>query len=92
MRGASKKAQATERRCRMRVVDLPLDTWVVVEPLGVGEVELLSTHATQRQAEAERDARNKRLGVHRCNAIKTLAPTASALACAAAVAHKRRHA
>jgi hypothetical protein len=76
----------------MRVVDLPLDTWVVVEPLGAGEVELLSTHATQHQAEAERDARNKRLGTRRCSAIKTLVPTASALACTAAVSHKTRHA
>lgn len=72
----------------MRVVDLPLDTWVVVEPAPGGEVKLVSTHATQRQAEAERDQRNKGLQAPRYSAIKTLTPTAGALACAAVVAHK----
>ncbi len=72
----------------MRVVDLPLDTWVVVEPEAGGEVKLLSTHATQRQAEVERDKRNKGLRPPRFSAIKTLTPTAGALACAAVVAHK----
>jgi len=72
----------------MRVVDLPLDTWVVVEPAPGGEVRLVSMHATQRQAEAERDQRNKGLQAPRYSAIKTLTPTAGALACAAVVAHK----
>jgi len=72
----------------MRVVDLPLDTWLVVEPLAAGEVKLLSTHTTQHQAEAERDKRNSGLRAPRYSAIMTLTPTAGALACAAAVAHK----
>lgn len=72
----------------MRVVDLPRDTWVVIEPAASGEVTLVSTHATQRQAEAERDKRNKGLQSPRFNAIKTLTPTAGALACKAVVTHK----
>ena len=72
----------------MRVVDLPLDTWVVVEPLTAGEVKLLSKHATQHQAEAERDMRNKGLRAPRYSAIMALAPTAAALACAAVVTHR----
>src|SRR5262245_3910276 len=59
-----KQTQESERRCSMRVVDLPRDTWLVVEPLAAGEVALLSTHATQRQAEAERDKRNSGLARH----------------------------
>ena len=72
----------------MRVVDLPLDTWVVVEPEAGVDVKLLSTHATQRQAEVERDKRNKGMRPPRFSAINTLAATAGALACAAVVAHK----
>lgn len=67
----------------MRVVDLPLDTWVVVEPLAADEVELLSTHTTQGQAEAERDKRNDGLCAPRYRAIKTLAPAAGAQGCGA---------
>ena len=69
----------------MRLFDLPLDTWVVIEPIGAGEVKLLSKHATQRQAETERDLRNKGLKAPRFRAIKALAPIASAQACAAVV-------
>jgi hypothetical protein len=72
----------------MKLADLPLDTWVVVEPAAGGEVKLLSTHATQRQAEAERDKRNKGLRVPRYSAIRTLTPSVGALACKAVVAHK----
>jgi hypothetical protein len=72
----------------MRVVDLPLDTWVVVEPLAAGEVKLLSTHATQRQAEAERDQRNRGLRAPRYSAIKALAPAAGAQGCGAVLMHK----
>ena len=67
----------------MRLVDLPLDTWVVVEPVASGEVNLLSTHTTQHQAEAERDERNKGLGRPRYRAIRALAPVAGAQGCAA---------
>ena len=73
----------------MKLTDLPLDTWVVVEPVTGNEVKLLSKHATQHQAEAERDRRNEALGAHRCRAVKTLAPIPSAQACAAVVTHGR---
>ena len=73
----------------MKLTDLPLDTWVVVEPVTGNEVKLLSKHATQRQAEAERDRRNHGLGAPRCRAIKALEPIASAQACAAVVTHTR---
>jgi len=73
----------------MKVSDLPLDTWVVVEPTTANEVTLLSTHATQHQAEAERDKRNEGLRAPRYRAVKALSPTAGALACAAVVTHKQ---
>ena len=73
----------------MRLVDLPLDTWVVVEPMTGGEVKLLSKHATQGQAETERDRRNHGLRVPRFRAVRTLAPIASAQACAASVVTQR---
>jgi hypothetical protein len=73
----------------MRVIDLPLDTWVVVEATAAAdEVELMSTHATQHQAEAERDKRNQGLRAPRYRAVRALNPTAGALACAAVVTHK----
>jgi hypothetical protein len=72
----------------MRVTDLPLDTWVVIEPLPGGECELLSTHATQFQAEAERDTRNKGLARPRYSAIKALNPAAGAQGCGAVLMHK----
>jgi len=72
----------------MRVVDLPLDTWVVVEPLAGGEVKLVATHATQRQAEADRDKLNKGLKRPRYSAIKTLAPAAGAQGCGAVLMQK----
>jgi hypothetical protein len=59
-----------------------------VEPLAAGEVKLLSTHATQRQAEAERDERNCGLGKPRYSAIKTLAPAAGAQGCGAVLMQK----
>ena len=73
----------------MRTTDLPLDTWVVVEPLGAGEVRLLSKHANQQQAEAERDRRNSGLDAPRFRAVRTLAPIASQHACAAVVKQQR---
>jgi hypothetical protein len=72
----------------MKLAELPLDTWVVVEPTAKGEVNLLSTHATQRQAEAERDARNRGLRTPRYSAVKALAPVACTQGCAAAPMHK----
>jgi hypothetical protein len=73
----------------MKLTDLPLDTWVVVEPLGADEVKLLSKHATQHQAEAECHKRNEGLKLPRFRAVKALAPIPSAQACAAVVTHAR---
>ncbi len=73
----------------MKVTELPLDTWVVVEPVNAYEVNLLSKHATQHQAEAERDQRNKGLKAPRFRAVKALEPIACAQACAAVVTHAR---
>jgi len=67
----------------MRVTDLPLDTWVVIERLPGGECNLLSRHETQGQAEAERDIRNKGLAAPRYSALKSLAPAAGAQGCGA---------
>jgi hypothetical protein len=46
-------------------------------------VKLLSKHATQRQAEAERDQRNKGLRNPRYRVLKALAPAAGAQGCGA---------
>jgi hypothetical protein len=73
----------------MKTSDLPLDTWVVVEPLGGGEVRLMSKHATQNQAEAERDRRNGGLTPPRFRAVRALAPIAGQQACAAVVKQQR---
>jgi hypothetical protein len=72
----------------MRVEKLPLDTWVVIEPLADGEINLLSTHATQGQAEAERDHRNEGLATPRYSAVRALAPAAGAQGCGAVLMHK----
>ena len=67
----------------MKLADLPLDRWLVVEPLESDEVKLVSTHDAQSEAEIERDKRNKGLRRQRYVAIKTLAPVAGAQGCAA---------
>jgi hypothetical protein len=72
----------------MRVEKLPLDTWVVIEPLADGEINLLSMHATQGQAEAERDHRNEGLATPRYSAVRALAPAAGAQGCGAVLMHK----
>lgn len=72
----------------MRVTDLPLDTWVVIENLPGGECNLLSMHSTQFQAEAERDSLNKGLTAPRYSAVRALAPAAGAQGCAAALMHR----
>ena len=79
----------TKGNAGMRTVDLPLDTWVVVEGLAGGEVTLLSKHATQLQAETERDRRNAGLQSPRFRAVRALAPIASQQACAAVVMQQR---
>ena len=38
---------------------IPLDTWMVVEPITYNEIKPVSTHATQYEAEAECDRRNR---------------------------------
>ena len=38
----------------MPTKSIPLDTWVVVEPLTDNELKAISTHATQQEAELER--------------------------------------
>jgi hypothetical protein len=73
----------------MKLVELPLDTWVVIEPVTASEVNLLSTHATQHQAEAERDERNRGLRAPRYSAIKALAPVAGVPGCAAVPMHQK---
>ncbi len=67
----------------MKLAELPLDTWLVVEPVGTDEVNLLSTHRTQQAAEVERDERNKGLRRPRYRAVRAFAPVAGALGCAA---------
>jgi hypothetical protein len=68
----------------MTFAQLPLDRWLVVEPLASNEVKLISTHEAQCEAETERDKRNKGQGRQRYVAIKTLAPVAAgAQGCAA---------
>jgi RNA 3'-terminal phosphate cyclase len=73
----------------MKTSDLPLDTWVVVEPLGGGEVRLMSKHANQQQAEAERDRRNGGLTPPRFRAVRALAPIAGGQQACAAVVKQR---
>ena len=73
----------------MKLTDLPLDTWVVVEPVAANEVKLLSRHATQGEAESECDRRNEGQGRRRYAAMKALAPIACAQGCAAGPTHGR---
>ena len=72
----------------MKLTELPIDTWVVVEPVSSGEVRLLSQHTTQCQAEAECHKRNIGLSKPHYRAFKALEPIASAHACSAVVKHK----
>lgn len=74
----------------MKLAELPLNRWLVVEPLAFNEVKLVSTHDKQNEAEVERDKRNSGLGRHRYMAIKTLAPVAGAQGCAAGLMHGSR--
>jgi hypothetical protein len=68
----------------MRVSELPLDTWLVVEQQqSWREVKLVSTHATQNEAEAERDKRNEGLNRPRFSACIVLEPVAERMGCSA---------
>jgi len=60
----------------MEVQGLPLNTWVVVEPIAYNRINVLSTHAKQGDAEAERDRRNKGLAQPRYSAFMALQPIA----------------
>jgi hypothetical protein len=71
----------------MKLAELPLDTWLVIEPTNSDEVNLLSTHSTQRQAEVECSRRNEGLPRPRYSAVKTVAPIAGAQGCAVVVMH-----
>jgi hypothetical protein len=62
--------------------NLPLDTWVVVEPLTDNQLRPLSTHATQEEAELERDRRNAELGNRFYSACRVLEPVAARMGCA----------
>jgi hypothetical protein len=54
----------------------PVDTWMVVEPVTDYEIRPVSIHTTQREAEAERDRRNKNLNEPRYTACIALEPVA----------------
>jgi hypothetical protein len=61
---------------------LPLDTWMVVEPLTNNELKPISTHATQQEAELERDRRNAKVGSRLYSACRVLEPVAARMGCA----------
>jgi hypothetical protein len=55
---------------------MPLDTWMVVEPITFNEIKPVSTHATQDEAEAEADRRNRGLGKPRYSVCIAFEPIA----------------
>jgi hypothetical protein len=55
---------------------VPLDTWMVVEPTTLNSMRPVSLHATQAEAEAERDRRNQQLQQPRYTACFALEPVA----------------
>ncbi|RTL73177.1 MAG: hypothetical protein EKK41_01065 [Hyphomicrobiales bacterium] len=59
---------------------VPLNTWMVVEPGAYGAMKILSTHATQTEAEAERDKRNRGISPKRYSAVMALQPVAERMA------------
>jgi hypothetical protein len=61
----------------MTTRNLPLNTWLVVEQRSPGtRLTLASKHATQREAEAERDNRNQGLAEPHYRACIILEPIA----------------
>ncbi len=74
----------------MKLAELPLDRWLVIEPLAGDDVKLVSTHEAQEEAEVERDKRNSGLPQRRYWVIKTLAPIAGAQGCARGLVHTDR--
>ena len=61
---------------------IPLDKWVVVESLGNNELKPVSIHATQQEAELERDRRNAIVGNRLYSACRVLEPVAARMGCA----------
>jgi hypothetical protein len=61
----------------MAIATMPLNTWMVVEPLTHNQLKPVSTHTTQEAAETERDRRNTKLGKQRYSACKLLEPVAA---------------
>ena len=60
----------------MRMGQLPLDVWMVVEHASIGRSVLTSLHKTQGEAEAERDRRNREAQGVRFRACMLLEPVA----------------
>ena len=60
----------------MEANKLPLNTWMVIEPVAYGGMKVLSTHRTQTEAEAERDKRNNGIQQKRYSAVMALQPIA----------------
>lgn len=61
----------------MTTRNLPLNTWLVVEQKSAGtRLTPVSSHATQREAEAERDKRNQGLAEPHFTACIVLEPIA----------------
>jgi hypothetical protein len=67
----------------MPTKSLPLDTWVVVEPLTNNELKPISMHGTQEEAELERDRRNAKVGNRLYSACRIFEPIAAGMGCAA---------
>ena len=61
---------------------VPLDKWLVVEPFGNNELKPISIHATQQEAELERDRRNAIVGNRLYSACRIVAPVAARIGCA----------
>jgi len=61
------------QQMRQRV---PLDTWMVVEPITYNEIKPVSTHATQGEAEAECNRRNRGLAKRRYSVCIAFEPVA----------------
>ena len=64
----------------MEYANVPLNTWMVIEPGNYGQLKVLSTHPSQREAEAERDKRNRGLRPARYSAVMALEPVAERMA------------
>jgi hypothetical protein len=70
----------------MEVGSVPLNTWMVVEPIAKNAIKPVSLHATQKEAEAERDRRNKNLAFPRYSACMALEPVAERMGCSVRLA------